>query len=227
MPETRYETLYLAPQERLLESPLSEESAVQYRSDVQAFQADEDAEEAHFRFQFREKAQLLGAVKACLYISCKDADDMDIFLQVRKEDASGKILRYFNIPAKDMRANGMEEKDVPLLNTLVYLGPHGQIRASHRKIDEELSTAHYIRHAHLVEEKIEPGTVVKVETSIWPGGIIFQKGESLVLKVAGHPMFLAEFPSMRGEFKARNIGFHSIHTGAARASHIVVPFVDL
>lgn len=227
MPETEYKVLYLTPQEQLLESAPSEESIVQYRSDIQAIQADEDPEELLFRFKFTEKARLLGSVKVCLYISCKEADDMDIFFQIRKQDESGNILRYHNIPEKDLAANGLERKDTPMLNTMIYLGPNGQIRASHRKIDEELSTPHWIRHAHLVEEKVEPGTVVKVETSVWPGGIVFEKGESLVLKVAGHPMYLAEFLSMRGQFKAKNSGYHEVHVGGAQASHVVIPFVDL
>jgi hypothetical protein len=47
---------------------------------------------------------------------------------------------------------------------------------------------------------------VKIETSIWPAGIIFEEGEYLVFKISGHPMYLAEFPTLRGSFKARNKG---------------------
>ncbi len=188
---------------------------------------DDDSEECHFRFTFSEKTHLLGAAKVVLYMSCEEADDMDIFLQLRKEDSSGKILRYNNIPQSDMDAQGLQQKDIPLLNTLVYLGPHGQIRASHRKIDEKLSTAHWIRHEHRIEEKVTPGEVVRVETSLWPGGMIFEKSETLVLKIAGHPMYLAEFPTMRGKFKARNTGKHKVHIGGTHASSIVIPLVDL
>lgn len=219
--------MFLAPQEQLLIAASADETSIQYQSDVDAFQADEDPEELHFRFTFSEKTHLLGAAKVVLFISCDDAEDMDIFLQLRKQDASGNILRYYNIPRPDMEAQGLEQKDVPLLNTLVYLGPHGQIRASHRKIDEKLSTPHWIRHEHLVEEKIKPGHIVRVETSIWPGGMIFDKSETLVLKIAGHPMYLAEFPTMRGKFKARNVGKHAVHIGGPNPSHIVVPLVDL
>ena len=188
---------------------------------------DEDPEELHFNFTFSEKTCLLGAAKVVLFMSCEDADDMDIFLQLRKEDSSGKVLRYYNIPENDIKAQGLQQKDVPLLNTLVYLGPHGQIRASHRKIDEKLSTAHWIRHEHLVEEKVIPGDIVRIETSIWPGGMIFEESETLVLKIAGHPMYLAEFPTMRGKFKARNIGRHVVHMGGAHASRVIVPIIDV
>lgn len=220
-------TMFLSPGERLLEHSPSEEAVIQYQSDVPSFQIDNDPGELYFRYTFTKRMYLLGAAKTVLWMSCNDADDMDIFLQIRKEDASGKVLQYHNIPKKDIEAQGVSDADVPLLNTLVYLGPHGQIRASHRAIDEELSTPHFIRHKHLVEERISPGTVVRVETSIWPGGIIFDPGESIVLKISGHPMYLAEFPTLRGQFKARNTGKHDVHTGGSRGSHLVVPFVDL
>ncbi|KAL6247545.1 hypothetical protein RBB50_005891 [Rhinocladiella similis] len=227
VPETTYMTMFLSPGERLLEHSPSEEAVIQYQSDVPSFQIDNDPGELYFRYTFTKRMYLLGAAKTVLWMSCNDADDMDIFLQIRKEDASGKVLQYHNIPKKDIEAQGVSDADVPLLNTLVYLGPHGQIRASHRAIDEELSTPHFIRHKHLVEERISPGTVVRVETSIWPGGIIFDPGESIVLKISGHPMYLAEFPTLRGQFKARNTGKHDVHTGGSRGSHLVVPFVDL
>lgn len=209
-----------------MESVPTDSSIIQYQSDILAYQIDNDPEESYFRYTFTEKSYLLGAPRAVMFMSCEDADDLDVFFQLRKEDASGQVLRYYNIPEKDMLANGLAQKDVPLLNTLVYLGPHGQIRASHRKIDEKLSTPHFIRHEHRVEEKVEPGVVVRIETSIWPGGMIFEKGESLVLKVAGHPMFLAEFPTMRGQFKARNTGKHNIHVGGDQASQVILPFVQ-
>lgn len=227
VPETRYKKMFLGPQEQLSEQMFPEESIAQYQSDVPAMQMDDDPEELHFKFKFSERTYFLGAARAVLWMSCNDADDMDIFLQIRKEDASGKICRCHNIPKEDMEMQGVSSADVPLLNTLVYLGPHGQIRASHRAIDDELSQPHWIRHRHLVEEKIPPGTAVRIETSIWPGGIVFDRGESLVFKVSGHPMYLAEFPTMRGQFKARNTGKHYLHLGGARGSHLVVPFVDL
>ncbi len=211
---------------RLLNAAPTEESLVQYQSDVDAFQMDEDSEELHFNFTFSEKTHLLSAAKVVLFLSCEDADDMDVFLQLRKQDSSGNILRSYNIPENDMKAQGLQQKDVPLLNTLIYLGPHGQIRASHRKIDEKLSSAYWIRHEHLSEEKIIPGDIVRVETSIWPGGMVFEKSEMLILKIAGHPMYLAECPSIRGKFKARNVGKHTVHMGGTHASHIVVPFID-
>ena len=188
---------------------------------------DDDADEALFWFTFTERSYLLGSVKAVLAMSCADYNDMDIFLSIRKADCSGKILRYANVPSNEMSANGVVPDDVPLLNLCYYLGPHGQIRASHRAIDEELSKPHYIQHKHTQEEKIPPGTVVELTTSLWPGGIIFDKGESLIFKVSGHAMTLAEFPTLRGTFVVQNLGNHCIHCGGQNGSYIEVPFVKI
>ncbi|KAJ0418326.1 Alpha/Beta hydrolase protein [Aspergillus carlsbadensis] len=226
VPDTSYLRLYLAPGMSLSTEPGKETESISYQADVDTEQMDEDPEQANFSYKFSKRTYLLGSIKATLFMSCNDADDMDIFLQVRKMDSSGQILRNYNIPMADMEAQGVSRDSVPLLNTYVYLGPHGQIRASHRAIDQTLSKPHYIQHEHLREDKIEKGKIVKIETSIWPGGIIFEEGERLVFKVSGHPMYLAEFPTLRGQFKAQNTGRHYIRIGGASGSFITVPLLD-
>lgn len=228
MPETRYERLYLNKDGTMASEPSPDAATVSYQSDVDCEQIDNDTEEACFTYKFSKRTYLLGSTKATLFMSCKDAEDMDIFLQIRKADSSGRVLLSYNIPEADMERCGVPQEKVPLLNTYVYLGPHGQIRASHRAIDQNLSKPHYIQHEHLKEERIPKGEVVQIETSLWPGGIIFEPGESLVFKVSGHPMYLAEFPTLRGKFKARNTGVHFISVGGQgpSRSYITVPFLD-
>ena len=219
--------MYLASDEQLLLEPPAAESIVEYRADVASLQMDEDPEELHFRYTFGTRSYLVGSVKAVLSMSCVESDDMDVFLQIRKADATGKMLRSYNVPKEDIEAQGLHEDEVPLLNTYVYLGPHGQIRASHRAVNQALSKPHYIQHSHELEEKVTPGSVVRIETSIWPGGVIFDKGESMVFKVSGHPMYLAEFPGLRGQFNAQNVGSHQVHLGGSGGSYIEVPFVEM
>lgn len=226
IPETKYETLYLGPNEQMRKEPWENPGIQQYKSDEESYQMDNDPEELVFRFELPERRCQIGSVKAILYMSCDEFDDMDIFLQIRKADSTGRILQSHNVPLKDMERQGVDKENIPLTNTFIYLGPHGQIRASHRKIDQGLSKPHYILHEHISEERILPGTVVKIETSIWPGGFVLEKGEYLIFKVSGHPMYLAEFPTLRGQFKARNKGLHKVHLGGAHGSHLVVPFVE-
>lgn len=225
-PETKYTTLYAGSDKQLHDKAAESQEVLSYQSDVDAQQIDNDSEEVDFRLKVPEKTFMIGAVKAVLYLSCDDLEDMDIFLQVRKADKDGNILQSYNVPDEDMAAMGIPREKVPLINPVVYLGPHGQIRASHRAIDTSISKPHYISHSHLTEEPIPKRNVVKVETSIWPGGIIFEKDEYLVIKVSGHPMCLAEFPGLRGVFKAKNKGLHKVWVGGGEASHFVVPFVQ-
>lgn len=228
IPETTYQKLFLASDQRLVMEAPTAQTTISYQSDVETVQMDDDDGEIQFIYTFNKRSYLIGSVKVGLSMSCNDADDMDVFLQIRKANTTGKILRYNNIPDNEMEAQSLQAKEVPLLNLCVYLGPHGQIRASHRKIDANLSKSHYIQHEHLVEERIEPGDVVFIETSIWPGGIIFDEGESLVLKISGHPMYLAEFPTLRGQFKARNVGQHHVHLGGNDSiSHLIIPLVGI
>ena len=219
--------MYLAPNELLYLQAPDVESIVTYRADIASKQMDEDSEELHFRYTFATRTYLVGSAKAVLSMSCAESDDMDIFFQIRKEDADGKLLRYYNVPKVEMEAQGLREDQVPLTNAYVYLGPHGQIRASHRAIDKTLSKLHYIQHSHECEEKVPPGSVVRIETSIWSGGIVFDKGESMVFKVSGHPMYLSEFNTLRGQFQAQNVGHHQVRLGGSEGSYIEVPFVEL
>lgn len=226
VPETKYRTLYLGSEERMHPEPFSQFGFVSYKSDVISEQLDNDSEELHFKFRIPRRTYLLGSVRAFLRVSCDELDDMDIFLQVRKADTEGNVLMSYNVPIHEMEREGIPRNRIPMLNTFVYLGPHGQIRASHRAIDQKLSKPHTILHDHTAEERIPLGSMTTVETSIWPGGIIFEKGETLILKISGHPMYLAEFPTLRGEFKARNKGMHKVHFGGSEGSHVVVPFVE-
>ena len=219
--------MHLASDEQLLLEAPAAESIAEYRADVASLQMDEDCEELHFRYTFATRTYLVGSVKAVLSMSCAESDDMDVFLQIRKADTTGKMLRYCNVPKEDMEAQGLHEHQIPLLNSYVYLGPHGQIRASHRAADQDLSKPHYIQHSHEFEKKVTPGSVVSIATSIWPGGMIFDKGESMVFKVSGHPMYLAEFAALRGQFKAQNVGNHQVHLGGSVGSYIEVPFVEM
>lgn len=225
-PETTYATLYAGPDEQLLDEAGTSQGVVSYQADADAQQVDNDSDELHFKMKISQRTFLIGSVRAVLYISCDDLDDMDIFLQVRKADKDGNILRSYNVPDDEMAAMGIPREKVPLTNPVIYLGPHGQIRASHHAIDTSISKPHYISHSHLTEESIPRGKIVKVETSIWPGGIIFEKDEYLVIKISGHPMYLAEFPTLRGAFKANNKGLHKIYIGGEEPTHFVVPFVQ-
>lgn len=224
IPQTQHLTLYLNEGKRLqLEAPRT--NGVQsYLSDIIPQQDDNDREELMFKYTFDKRSYLVGNSKAIVYISCPDSDDMDVFVQLRKVDKAGKILKHLNIPLGDL---GMTEEQVPNLNPFKYTGPTGILRASHRALDDKLSKPHWPVHHHQKEEKIVPGTIVKLEIGLWAAGMIFSDGESIVLKISGHWMTLPEFPALRGKMVAQNNGRHYVHYGAGTPSHVILPLVEL
>lgn len=84
---------------------------------------DTDPEELQFIHTFDEQTTFIGAAKAILYVSCADHDDMDVFVQLRKADKSGKILQNCNIPLEDLGRSSIEEVDT--INVMKYMGPTG------------------------------------------------------------------------------------------------------
>jgi predicted acyl esterase len=62
-------------------------------------------------------------------------------------------------------------------------------------------------------EPIPQGEVVQLQIALWRTGIIFEKGESLILKVSGHDMRLADFERPRGNFEVVNEEKHYVHFG--------------
>jgi predicted acyl esterase len=160
-------------------------------------------------------------------MSCPDHNDLDVFVQLRKASPDGTLLQNLNIPLKDIGLKSAEE--AAAINTNKYLGPTGILRASRRALNTKLSKPHWPVHSHLQsdEQKITPGQIVRLEIGIWPTGMVFEAGEKLVLKVAGHHMALAEFEPLRGKFVAGNRGMHFLHVGEQYESCVEIPLVEL
>ena len=105
---------------------------------------------------------------------------------------------------------------------VLYKGPVGILRASHRAIDEERSMhPHWPYHPHEVEEKIEPGKVVRLDIGIWATGIEFEQGEGIRIVISGRSFAVSNF----GVDRTLNKGRHFVHLGTEYASHVVLPFV--
>jgi len=194
-----------------------------YVADVHAQQEGNDTEELEFQYTFDTRSYVIGYPSATLYVSCDEHDDMDVYVQLRKMDGSGRLLEHINIPP---HALGLPADEIPNINPLKYLGPQGILRASHRGLDPELSRPSHLVLSHSKVDKVRPGNVVKLEIPIWPCGVAFEVGETLVLKISGHDMRLAEFPALAGTFRSGNKGVHKIHCGeGGRHSQLVVPVI--
>jgi hypothetical protein len=79
------------------------------------------------------------------------------------------------------------------VNIFKFLGSTGMLRASHAcTYNKKLSTVNEPRYDHDRSEPIPPGTIVPLTIGIWPTGMVFDEGETLVLRIAGHSLVLPE-----------------------------------
>ena len=226
IPQARDTTLWLSRDATLQPTQSSVTAGqVSYQSDAPAQQVDADPEYVEFLYTFAERSRLIGPVRATLYMSCPDHDEMDVFVILRKADATGKVLRNVNIPLRELGIASDEE--VEDVNSLKYIGPSGVLRASHRALDTKLSKPHWPAHDHTREQKVSPGEVVRLDIGLWPAAIQFEAGEKLLFRVAGHQMVLAEFPPLRGQFGTGNKGIHEVHFGGNYESLVVLPLVPV
>jgi len=81
----------------------------------------------------------------------------------------------------------------PDLDEVVFQGaidPHtpvaqGWLRASHRKLDRELSTPYRPYHSHVEREPLRPGEVVELDVEVWPTSIVVPAGYRIGLTIRG------------------------------------------
>lgn len=215
--------LHLNADQSMHENPRSmEATTLSYQADVPTKQDDSDAGELLFKYTFPRKTLLAGPSKLVVHMSAELQDDLDVYVQLRKADTHGTILQNVNMPLADLGV--ASDSEVPRTNTLVYLGPTGQLRASMRAVDPALSTPYWqtLSHDRAQVQPVPRGEVVRLEVFIWPTGMVFEAGESLVLKIAGHDMALAEFEHLRGAFTVVNEGKHFVHFGEGRENYLEV-----
>ncbi|KAI4934951.1 hypothetical protein J4E86_011393 [Alternaria arbusti] len=183
----KYETLFLdATTGSLGPHKPSKEGLVGYQADSPSDNG------CWFVHTFEEYTELCGISKAKVYMSTPDDDDMDVYVVLRKLDKNGKELWHQNIPMEDL-PTGTTVDDIPNHNVWRYIGPNGRLRASHRAItyesltdlgpDEykELMGPAYVYHPHTATQPLRRDQVVELEISLWPGGLIFDAGESMSL----------------------------------------------
>lgn len=195
---------------------VSGESSVEYNAQL----GGEDAG-CFFSHTFGEYTELCGFSKVKLFMSTPDHDDMDVYVIIRKLDSQGRVLQHMNIPEKDW-PNGMTAEDQPHYVFYRYMGPNGRLRASHRAValepgltqeQRKLMSEGYVYHPHDRVDKLQRNQIVELDITIWPGGIIFDPGESLRLEIKGVPTIQPEFDGQVERTRNHNVGRHIIHTG--------------
>lgn len=137
----RLETFYLdAATKTLHDSPRDSESSISHESHgldaPSSVSSATSATEAFLFFtkltnlsqdfvlKFGEYTEVAGYAKIRLWMSCKEKDDMDVVVQLRKVDNKGNLLAAVNFPAP------VAESEAPEGETAKTYGPQGFLRAS-------------------------------------------------------------------------------------------------
>lgn len=236
LPDVKNISLYLDGEtSQLVPSAPKAQSSLSYQSDVPFVQCGEDPAELSFKHTFSSRTIVTSCARAVLYMSCSiptgehsSGAEFDVHVQLRKADANGKTLEHWNIPLEDCQANGLMQP--PVLNKFRYLGPHGCLRARYSKITNYTSDGFPEYDFSSTQRKtIAKDEVVRFEIGLVQAGFAFEAGESLILKVSGHEMALAEYEFMKGKMPNYNQGMHTLHCGlgeTSEASHLILPVIE-
>jgi hypothetical protein len=211
---TRWTRLYLAPS-GLVETP---PAASELRFDALAGELELSAAAV------TSETELTGPAAAKLFVS-STTSDADLFLVVSVYDPDGAEVVFQG--SNDPRS---------------ALGK-GWLRASHRRLDPELSTPYRPYHRHDRVEPLEPGAIYELDVEIWPLSVILPPGYRLGLGVRGRDLErdasaqLATFAvALRGSGPylhndpddrplERFAGVTTIHVGPEHPSSLLLPVV--
>jgi uncharacterized protein len=194
---TRYTKLYLDARSGSLSLKPVEAGSVSYNP-VQGG-------DASFGITFDRDTELTGYMMAHLWVSAGEANDMDLFLAVKKFDAAGNEVQF-----RGMNGFGGD------------MVAKGQMRLSQRELDPALSTPWQPVQRFRGESMLTPGQMVSAEIALLPSSTLFRKGESLRLYVQGrHPVIQ---PLLFYEALI-NKGTHTIHTGGRTDSYLQIPVI--
>lgn len=172
---------------------------------------------AVFRCTFERDTEITGYMKLKLWVSAEAADDMDLFVGIRKYDRREQEVHF------------------PDFNHIEHgLVARGWLRVSHRELDSLRSTDHqpWLKHERAL--KIQSGVVVPVDIEIWPSSTFFGAGETLQLEIQGdsfsytrsNPLPLKHGRICTDHHETLNSGRHMIHTGGAFDSYLLIPRIE-
>ncbi|MDH3287120.1 MAG: CocE/NonD family hydrolase [Betaproteobacteria bacterium] len=152
----------------------------------------------------REDLEVTGPVVLTLWVS-STTDDMDVFATIRNIDPDGN----------DVWEVGQQQQPVPVAK--------GWLRASHRKLDPELSLPFRPYHAHNERQWLKQNQPVRLDVEIWPTCMVFRKGHRLRLDIQPRDgVGSAPYTHYSADY---NTGENTIHTGGSMASHLLLPII--
>jgi predicted acyl esterase len=215
---TVYTTLYLDARGGVLSLEKPEETAkATYNSDVSPVSQIIHQEssvgpegKASFQITFDKETEITGFMKLKLWVSPENANNMDIFVTVRKYNGDGYQVCFDSDGAPGRMPVAL-----------------GWMRLSKRQLDEELSQPWLPVQKSVLpdgpEQKVKSGEVVSCEIAIWPSCTLYHPGEKLVIDISGK--YGVKDDLLRGYNNLVNKGRHLIYTGGKYDSYLLVPII--
>jgi predicted acyl esterase len=114
----------------------------------------------------KEDTEITGPLAAKLCVS-SSTTDADLFVVFGVFDPDGNEVTFM----------GAIDPHTPVAQ--------GWLRASHRKLDDDLSEEWRPYHPHEIEEPLTPGEVVELDIEIWPTSIVIPAGHRIGFNVRG------------------------------------------
>ena len=116
---------------------------------------------------FEQETEITGPLALKLFISSSTVDT-DLFV----------VMRLFSDQDKEVVFQGAVDPYTPIAQ--------GWLRASHRKLDTDLSKPWRPYHSHDQKQLLDPDEIVELDIEIWPTSIVIPEGYYLVLTVRGN-----------------------------------------
>src|SRR4029079_5676757 len=130
-----------------------------------AYQALSDGE-TFVTAPFGEETEITGPIALKLFLA-SSTSDADVFPTVRLFDPAGKEVDF----------QGTVDPHTPIAQ--------GWLRASHRKLDPELTLSYRPYHTHDEKPPLTPGVPVELDIELWPTSIVVPAGYRVALTVRG------------------------------------------
>ena len=218
IPRTNWTKMYLLPNHKLSQTHDFKEAAVEFEalSDGLTFLSD----------PMEVETEITGPVSAKLSIS-SSTTDADLFL----------VLRVFSPDLKEVVFQGALDTHTPI--------GQGWLRASHRKLDKNLSLPYRPYHSHDEKQVLKPGQVYELDVEIVPTSIVIPKGFYIALSIRGKDYVYpggsgGRLSNMKNEFTGCGPFLHDdsrdrpisvyggntkIHWGDGCDNHVLLPII--
>jgi uncharacterized protein len=216
LPDTVYTPLYLDAATGSLQQDRPVEAA------RTSYDPGSKESRAAFTHRFERDIEIVGYIGLHVFVEAVDADDLDLYVELRKLDAEGHHLGCWTFVPPGKSRNIAPENPEKQPGMFVFSGAKGIQRVSMRAIDPKRSLPGRPYHVFDRVETLSANEIVAVDVQIWPLGMRWSAGQQIQLVIAGQRVSGIEFPGLAGP-DTINRGRHVIHTGGDCHSHLLLP----